>query len=129
MIGTRVFSNHPIIQLPIIFFPEEKTMNDDFAWWITGVDLPAMGGLFWLIWKTRRYAEVTAARMREVMEARNAQLREALSSFKLEVAKNYASISDMRELESRLVGHLLRIEAKLDATAMKTEALRAERGE
>ena len=33
----------------------------------------------------------------------------------------------LRELEARLVGHLLRIEAKLDTTAMKTEALRGER--
>ena len=54
--------------------------------------------------------------------------RDALAAFKLEVAKSYASISDMRELEDRLVAHLLRIEAKLDTTAMKTEALRAEKG-
>jgi hypothetical protein len=66
--------------------------------------------------------------MRDIIDTRNAQLREAMAGFKLEVAKNYASIADMRELESRLVGHLLRIESKLDKTAMKTEALRAEKG-
>ncbi|MCM2344882.1 MAG: hypothetical protein NDJ24_10020, partial [Alphaproteobacteria bacterium] len=60
---------------------------------------------------------------RVVMESRHAQLREALSAFKLEVAKSYASVSDMRDLEGRLVSHLLRIEAKLDTTALKTEAL------
>ena len=66
--------------------------------------------------------------LRDVVEARNSQMREALAAFKLEVGKSYASIADMRELEGRLVGHLLRIEAKLDTTAMKTEALHARDG-
>ena len=60
-----------------------------------------------------------------MVDARHAQLREALSAFKLEAAKTYASTGELRELESRLVSHLLRIESKLDTTAMKTEALRA----
>lgn len=102
-------------------------MSQDLVWWITAIDLPALGGLFWLIWRTRREAEDGVRHLREVVDARNAQLREALAAFKLEVAKSYASITDLKELEVRLVGHLLRIEAKLDTTAMKTEALRAER--
>lgn len=101
--------------------------SNDLAWWITVVDLPALSGLFVLIWRTRRDSEQGLRRLREVIDTRNSQLRDALSSFKLEVAKGYASITDMRELEDRLVGHLLRIEAKLDTTAMKTEALRAKR--
>jgi hypothetical protein len=99
----------------------------ELGWWITAVDLPCLAGLFWLIWRTRNESEKALQRLRDVVDTRNAQLREALSAFKLEVAKNYASISDLRDLESRLVGHLLRIEAKLDTTAMKTEALRGER--
>lgn len=101
--------------------------SQDLAWWITAIDLPALGGLFWLIWRTRREAEGNVQHLREVVDTRNSQLREALAAFKLEVAKSYASITDLKELEVRLVGHLLRIEAKLDTTAMKTEALRAER--
>ena len=100
-------------------------MDKNLLWWITAIDLPALGGLFTLIWRTRRDSEVAVRKLREIVETRNVQLRDALASFKLEVAKSYASITDMRELESRLVGHLLRIEAKLDTTAMKTEALRA----
>ncbi|MCB9988650.1 MAG: hypothetical protein H6868_04850 [Rhodospirillales bacterium] len=99
--------------------------SQDFLWWVTAIDLPALAGLFWLIWRTRREHELALGHMREVIDARNSQMREALSAFKLEVAKSYASIGDMKELESRLVDHLLRIEAKLDKTAMKTEALRA----
>lgn len=101
--------------------------SQELIWWITAIDLPALGGLFWLIWRTRKESEESIRHLREVVDTRNAQLRDALSAFKLEVAKGYASISDMRELEARLVGHLLRIETKLDATAMKTEALNARR--
>lgn len=101
--------------------------TNELAWWITVVDLPAMGGLLFLIWRTRRDSEITARHLRDVIDARNSQMRDALAAFKLEVAKSYASISDMRELETRLVAHLLRIEAKLDKTAMKTEALQAGR--
>ena len=103
-------------------------ISQDLAWWITVFDLPAMTGLFVFIWRTRRESEQALRHLREVIDTRNTQLRDALAAFKLEVAKNYASISDMRELEDRLVGHLLRIEAKLDKTAMKTEALRGEKG-
>lgn len=99
----------------------------DLGWWITVVDLPALGGLFWLIWRTRRESEQAVRRLRDIVEARNAQMREALAGFKLEVAKSYASITELKELESRLVGHLLRIEAKLDTTALKTESLHAEK--
>lgn len=99
--------------------------SDDLVWWIGAVELPALGGLFWLIWRTRREAEDALRHLRDVIDTRNAQLRDALAAFKLEVAKSYASITDLRELETRLVSHLLRIETKLDTTAMKTEALNA----
>lgn len=100
-------------------------MNDDMMWWIAAVEVPAVSALFWMIWRARQECDAAVQELRDVVDARNAQMREALSAFKLEVAKSYASITDMRELESRLVAHLLRIEAKLDTTAMKTEALHA----
>lgn len=100
-------------------------MSNDLIWWITAIDLPALGGLFWLIWRTRKESEHAVSRLREVVEARNAQMREALAAFKLEVAKSYASIGDLKDVEGRLVSHLLRIEAKLDSTAIKTEVLHA----
>lgn len=101
--------------------------SNEMIWWIGAVELPALGGLFWLIWRTRKEAEDSLRRLRDVIDTRNAQLRDALAAFKLEVAKSYASIGDMKELETRLVSHLLRIEAKLDTTAMKTEALNAQK--
>ena len=97
--------------------------SEEIIWWISVVDIPAMGALFWLIWRTRREAESAIQIMRENAETRTAQMREGLSAFKLEVARNYAARADMKELEERLVSHLLRIESKLEITALKTESL------
>lgn len=102
-------------------------LSSDLMWWLTAIDLPTLSGMFWLIWRTRRDHDGALQRLRELIDTRHAQLREALASFRLEAAKSYASIADMKEIETRLVRHLLRIETKLDATAMKTEALRAGR--
>lgn len=99
-------------------------LSQDLIWWITVVDLPALTGLFLLIWKTRKDSETTAQDLRGNLELRSNQLREALSAFRLEVAKGYAAFSDLKDLELRIVAHLLRIESKLDETALKTEALR-----
>lgn len=98
-------------------------MTDGLIWWITMFDLPALGGLLGLVIKTRHDQDKTIKHLKDVVEARHSQMREALAAFKLEAAKNYASITDMRELEGRLVSHLLRIEEKLDRTTLKTEAL------
>lgn len=97
----------------------------DLSWWIAAFELPAMGGLFWLIWNARRDGLKDIDRLQEILETRCNQLREGLNAFKLEVAKNYASQNDLRALEDRLTSHLLRIESKLDATALKTEAVHA----
>lgn len=100
-------------------------ISNDMVWWITAVDLPALAGLFALIWRTRQESEAAVDELQQRLDHRSDQMREALSAFKLEVAKTYASQTDLKELEGRLVGHLLRIESKLDATALKAEALKA----
>ncbi len=100
-------------------------ISNDLAWWIAVIDLPAMAGLFTLVWKTRQDSVKSMNRMQHILDTRCDQLRDALSAFKLEVAKNYAAQNDLRALEKRLVNHLLRIESKLDTTALKAEALNA----
>ena len=102
-------------------------ISTDLVWWISAFDLPAMAGLFWLIWRTRRDNEQAVDHLHNVLERRSDQLRDALGAFKLEVAKTYASHTDLRDLETRLVAHLLRIESKLDSTALKAEAVHAAR--
>lgn len=99
--------------------------DSGLIWWITAVDLPALSGLLWLVFHSRAEANAAIDALHETVDVRSSQLREALSAFKLEVAKSYASVTDMKDLESRIVSHLLRIEAKLDQTALKTESLKA----
>ncbi len=99
--------------------------DSGLIWWITAVDLPVLSGMFWLIFRIQSEAEKSIDTLHETLDVRSTQLREGLSAFKLEVAKSYASVTDMKDLETRIVAHLLRIEAKLDQTALKTESLKA----
>ncbi len=102
-----------------------SNVSNDLLWWITVVDLPALAGLLLMIWRTRIDTGKAIDRVQITLDRRCEQLRDALYAFKLEVAKNYASQKDVRALEQRLVEHLLRIEAKLDSTALKAEGLSA----
>jgi len=78
-------------------------MNENFLWWLSVIEIPALSALFWMIWK----------------------IKSDFSDYKIEVANHYARFSDVIQLENRLTSHLLRIEVKLDVTALKTEALNA----
>ncbi len=98
-------------------------ISKDLLWWITVVDLPAMAGLLLMIWRTRIDTDKAVNHLQVTLDRRCDQLRDALYAFKLEVAKNYASQKDVRMLETRIIEHLLRIEKKLDNTALKTERL------
>jgi hypothetical protein len=88
----------------------------DLIWWISVVEMPALVGLFWLGWRTRRDTESSLDEARQKLEAGLAHSCEQLSAFKLEVAKSYASIAYLKEVERRLTDHLVRIEDKLDRT-------------
>lgn len=88
---------------------------DVFGWWVAAVEIPAMSALFWMVWTGRKECDRALRR-----------LGEDLAKHKLHVARHYARTGDLRELENRITSHLLRIEAKLDVTALKAEALQAE---
>jgi len=75
----------------------------DWMWWITAIELPALGGLFWLLQSHRTAVE------RELKA-----LRDDLATFKLHVATTYASIVYLKEVEARLTAHLTKIEVKID---------------
>ncbi|MCA8907273.1 MAG: hypothetical protein KDA49_17460 [Rhodospirillaceae bacterium] len=88
----------------------------DPLWWISMVELPALAGLFWMIWRARRDAGEEAAELRQRSDDGDARVRADLADFKLEVAREYASLASLKDVERRLVAHLLRIEDKLDRT-------------
>lgn len=87
----------------------------DVAWWITAVELPVMGGLFWLIARLRKDAETALENLRVRAESAQTQVRESLAAYKLEVAKTYVSFATLKDVEQRLTDHLLRIENKLES--------------
>lgn len=85
----------------------------DVIWWITAVELPALAALFWMNWRNRDNVEHGINELDQRLTSSLLQARESLAAYKLEVAKSYVTISYLKDVERRLTGHLLRIEAKL----------------
>ncbi|KAA5605404.1 hypothetical protein F1188_10900 [Roseospira marina] len=84
--------------------------------WVTAVEVPVLGALFWLVWRNRRDTDDRLTETQRRADIAIAQTKDALTAFKLEVARSYASISTLKDVEARLTAHLLRIETKLDET-------------
>lgn len=89
-------------------------MKPDWLWWITAVEIPAFAGLIWMLWRDKRDSDRNCSCTKTHFEKSLNDVRENISSYKLDVAKNYASIPYIRDIENRLTNHLLRIEKKLD---------------
>lgn len=90
----------------------------NLLWWISAFELPALAALFALIWKNHQIHEKMIRKTRSALESSYQTLTEALSAYKLEVAKTYASLNYLNAVEKRLTEHLLRIENKLDGKNM-----------
>lgn len=91
-----------------------ESLSPELVWWITAIEGPLLGGLFWLFWKSRRELQEALAAEERRAEQRAVEQRDALAAFKLEVARHYASVVALKEAEARLTHHLGRIEKKLD---------------
>ena len=87
----------------------------DFSWWITVVELPVIGTLFWLIWRNRQDLDRLLAVLRRDLDGAVAALHAELARVQLDVAKNYVSVPYLKDVERRLTQHLVRIEGKLDS--------------
>lgn len=87
----------------------------ELTWWVSAVELPLLTSLFWLVLRARKETDSELAGLRQASDGGDSLLREALAAYKLEVAKTYASIQSVKEIERQLIHHLMRIEAKLDA--------------
>ena len=81
--------------------------DSNFEWWLAVIDLPVLAALF----------------------IRLEKLTEEVARTKIDMARSYASHSEVHELEERLTAHLLRIERKLDTTSLQTAALQARKGD
>ena len=81
---------------------------------VAASDASSFGAIAWLFWKRHQDQERMLDRLRQACLDETRDLRHALAEFKLEVARGYASIGYIKDVENRLTAHLLRIEAKLD---------------
>jgi hypothetical protein len=86
----------------------------DMAWWIAVVEVPVLAGLVYMIWHVRKDMERCVAAHRDSTDDALVALRDRLADHRLEVARSYASIAHLKDVEQRLTDHLLRIEHKLD---------------
>ena len=86
-----------------------ETTIPTILWWIVTIDVPLLTGFIMM-----------ATRFKRDIDTSILFLRDALTSYKLEVAQAYASIQQLKDLEGRLVAHLLRIETKLENSLYPT---------
>lgn len=92
----------------------DLTFPSYMIWWISVIDIPVATSLFVIVWRSKKDVDTQLDHLHRLLETRSSQLRDSLAAYKLEVAKTYSTQHELRNLENRLVDHLLRIESKLD---------------
>lgn len=90
---------------------------------LSGIDIPMIATGIWMLVKYYKEHEAKLSELDQTIRALKSEYDRDLMDYKLEVADTYARFAVVREIEKRVVSHLLRIESKLDMTALKTEAL------
>lgn len=89
----------------------EWTIN--WVWWITAVEVPALGCLFWLVLHGRRESERNLLRVYSDIQGNLNTVLENLAESKLEAARLYATVAHLKEVEQRLTDHLLRLDERI----------------
>jgi hypothetical protein len=75
----------------------------DLQWWITVIGVPIVGALFWLRFRDR-----------DDIDRSMRALKDDLANYKLLVATGFASVAHLKEVETRIMAHLEKIEHKID---------------
>lgn len=75
----------------------------ELHWWIGAIEIPALGGLFWLLQSYRAASDKSIV-----------VVRDDLANYKLIVATSFASVSYLKDVEGRIMAHLEKIEKKID---------------
>lgn len=89
-------------------------MFNEITTWVAMVELPAFAALFGMVLHNKKEADADLEQTKAAQEQQMSDLKDALADFKLHVARNYVSVNYLKDVESRLTNHLLRIEKKLD---------------
>jgi len=75
----------------------------DLQWWIATIGIPLVGALFWL-----RFYD------RDDVDKALRGIRDDLANYKLLVATNFVSVAYLKEVETRIMAHLEKIDQKID---------------
>jgi hypothetical protein len=86
----------------------------DLTTWLTAIMLPVLGAMFWMIQGVKkdlqhRLDELARRKIEALFD-----LREDLAAHKLDVARGYAPLHAIRDIDRRLSLQLVRIEEKLE---------------
>ena len=90
--------------------------------WLLGIlDIPIL--LSFLVAGIRFYKDVETrfAAHQKQAEMMIIQSEKSIMNLRLQISNEYARLAVVQEIEKRVVSHLLRIESKLDVTALKAE--------
>lgn len=82
--------------------------------WIQAVEIPAILFLAGLMVKNRRDLQAQAETMRAELQRFIAGVQQNLHVFEVKVAENYATATYLKDVETRLVRSLARLEEKID---------------
>jgi hypothetical protein len=98
----------------------------DLTTWLTAIMLPVLGALFWMIQGVKRdlqaRLDVIAQRKLDAL----LELRDDLASHKLDVARGYAPMHAIRDIDRRISLQLMRIEDRLDRLGARPARLSAD---
>lgn len=98
-------------------------MQQPTALWVLGMlDIPVF--ISFLVAGIRFYKDVETrfAAHQKHAEMMMLQCEKNIMDMRLQISNEYARVAVVQEIERRVVSHLLRIESKLDVTALKAEA-------
>jgi hypothetical protein len=84
-----------------------------WMWWTTAIELPVLGCMFWLIHHGRRESERALLRIYREIQGNLSMVLDNLAQSKLEIARFYATVNDLKDVEQRLTDHLIRLETRL----------------
>ncbi len=99
------------------------SQQSDILWLLAGVDIPVILSLIIAIIRYYKETEKRFSDHEKMCDLLRLELDKKLIDQTLKMSNEYARISVVREIERRVVSHLLRIESKLDVTALKAEAV------
>ncbi len=86
----------------------------DMLAWITTIEIPVLMAMIAYAHRTKSQFDTRLENMRESTDSDIDEIKKAFMDYKLEVAQKYVSMAYLRDVESRLTHHLIRIEKKLD---------------